>query len=334
MVRAMRRLASLLSLILSAGLVGLVGCGSPASAPPAEAGLNPPDGAPGSDAASGLDASAACAGFTTPAQDATVTLTTGGRDRTYRVHVPASYDPQRPTPLVLDIHGLTMDGAWQASLSKMDAAADAGGFIAVYPDGTGVPRGFNAGDCCLPASASGVDDVAFIRALLDDVATRMCVDPARVFATGFSNGGFLSHRLGCELADRIAAIAPVAGVMGVDPCTPSRPVPVLEFHGVLDPIEPYAGSPLASVRSVATTVADWASRDGCAATTTVTYQHGDAKCETHGGCSGGAEVTLCTISDGGHQWPGGVAYPGGGLVSADIAATDVIWAFFQAHPRP
>jgi polyhydroxybutyrate depolymerase len=314
-------------------LVLLTACGSSSATTPAIDAKASDALPPGADAPRD-GALATCVGRAAQPLDATRHLTVGGRDRTYDVHVPASYDPTRATPLVLDIHGLTMTGAWQATLSGMSAAADRAGFVAVYPDGTGVPRGFNAGDCCLPASSSGVDDVAFMAAILDDLEATLCVDAARVYATGFSNGAFLSHRLGCELADRIAAIAPVSGVMGIASCTPSRPVPVLEFHGAADLIEPYAGGGIGNLRSVATTIHDWAARNGCTGPTTTTFQHGDVTCQTHGGCTAGADVTLCTVSDGGHQWPGGQAYPGGGLLTQDISATDAIWTFFAAHPRP
>jgi polyhydroxybutyrate depolymerase len=261
------------------------------------------------------------------------TLSVGGVDRTIRVHVPASYDPTRATPVVLGFHGYTLSGAAQASASHMIAKADLEGFIAVHADGTGGLRGWNAGDCCGTAASSGIDDVGFVGALLDELEARLCVDADRIYSTGFSNGGFLSHRLACEMADRIAAIAPVSGVMGVDVCNPARPVPVFEVHGTSDSIVPYNGGGISGFRSVAETVADWADRNGCPAGAPVeTFAMGDATCEAHRGCGEGSEVSLCTIDGGGHQWPGGDPFPGGGHTSTDLIATDAIWTFFVAHP--
>ena len=262
------------------------------------------------------------------------TIPVDGTDRVMRVHVPASYDPTRATPVVLGFHGYTLSGDLQASASHMEAKADTAGFITVHPDGTGGLKGWNAGDCCGTAASSGVDDVGLVTAILDRLEAEMCIDPARVYATGFSNGGFLSHRLACELSDRIAAIGPVSGVMGMDACSPGRPVPVFHVHGTDDAIVPYNGGGISGFRSVADTIADWANRNQCpAGAPSVTYDNGDARCETYAGCAGGADVTLCTITGGGHQWPGGENFPGGGHLSTDLIATDAMWDFFVAHPR-
>ena len=209
--------------------------------------------------------------------------------------------------------------------------SDAEGFIVVHPEGTGVPKSWNAGYCCGPANSSGVDDVAFIRTLIDQLASELCIDAARVYSTGLSNGGFLSHRLACELADKIAAIGPVAGVLGIDNCAPSRPVPVLAVNGTADPLVYYNGGN--GQKSVADTIAFWVATNQCT-TMTQSFQNGDATCVTHGGCTAGADVTLCTIDQGGHQWPGGETLPLLGKKSDDLVATDAIWTFFVAHPRP
>jgi polyhydroxybutyrate depolymerase len=216
----------------------------------------------------------------------------------------------------------------------MDAESDAKGFLLVYPQGTGELASWNAGACCGTAAEDGVDDVGFTRALLDALEAELCVDASRVFATGMSNGGFFSHRLGCELSDRIAAIAPVAGVMGIPTCTPARAVSVMEFHGTSDPLVPYDGDPAIGYTSVADTVAGWVKRDGCQAAPATTYSKGDATCVTYGQCTANAEVTLCTIQGGGHTWPGGTPFPLLGATSTDISATDAMWTFFEAHPMP
>jgi polyhydroxybutyrate depolymerase len=175
----------------------------------------------------------------------------------------------------------------------------------------------------------------FIMALLDKAEADLCVDTHREFATGFSNGGFMSHRLACELSSRVAAIASVSGVIGIDTCTPSRPMPVLQIHGTSDNIVPYDGGGIGTnYKSVATTIDGWTQRNGCGASTQTAFDMGDATCAVHQGCMAGADVELCTIDGGGHQWPGGESSGiFNGKVSTDLDATDTIWAFFVAHPH-
>jgi polyhydroxybutyrate depolymerase len=284
----------------------------------------------------GGDASAptgTCTGMASqPQGDTTWTIATSSGNRSALVHIPPGYDPTKATPLVLNFHGLAGSPSQEEGLTLMDPEADSQGFLLVYPQGTGVIPSWNAGACCGTAAEDGVDDVGFVGTLLDTLESKLCVDASRVFATGMSNGGFLSHSLGCELSDRIAAIAPVAGVIGITTCNPSRPVPVIEFHGMEDPIVPYDGDPAIGYPSVADTIAGWVQRDGCQGMPMTTYDNGDATCVTYSQCSAGAEVTLCTISDGGHTWPGGTPFPLLGNTSMDISATDAMWTFFQQHP--
>ena len=274
-----------------------------------------------------------CEGKSAQPLDAVWTLEHAGMTRSIRVHVPASYDPTRATPVVLDFHGYTMSAQTQEDMTRLPEKSDAEGFISVTPDGTGSPRGWNAGACCGTPASSGLDDVGFVDALLDQLEARLCVDTRRVFSTGFSNGGFLSHRLACEMSDRIAAIAPVAGMIGVASCNPTRPVPVMHFHGTSDNIVPYNGGGFTSYPSAPETDAGWAMRNGCDTATTESFANGDSRCVTHTGCDGGSEVTLCTITGGGHTWPGGAYFPGG-HITMDLSATDAMWTFFVAHPLP
>ncbi len=259
--------------------------------------------------------------------------------------------------LVLSFHGGTGTGAGHERTAQFRPKADLAGFLLVTPEGTGPAPGmlqtWNAGNCCGYAEANRVDDVAFVRELIGAVQREVCVDAKRVYATGFSNGAMLSHRLGCQLADRIAAIAPVGGGLGdVDldarpprtlfDCKPSRAVPVLDLHGLLDGCYPYeggAGNGLSSETkiSIPETMARWTSVNRCGASTRVTYERGAAVCRSWADCA--AETSLCTIRDGGHAWPGtsdltsfGILACGGGIVSRDISATDAIWDFFAAHP--
>jgi polyhydroxybutyrate depolymerase len=284
------------------------------------------------DAASGPDGSVsvACAGKSVQPLDATWTV--GGRS--LRVHVPASYDPTRRTPVVVNLHGYAYDGPGQATVSHMIAKSDSAGFIAVHPNGHDSPRGWNAGVCCGSAATSGTNDTAWIESMLDELEAKLCVDTDRGYATGLSNGAFMAHRLACEAADRFAAIAPVAGVVGTPQCNPSRPVAVFEVHGSSDPIIPFGGGGFNGNEPVATTINRWVTNNHCT-TTTTTYQQGDASCVTHGSCTANADVTLCTIDGGGHQWPGGDSIGTfNGKKSDNLIATDAMWTFFAAHPKP
>lgn len=273
-----------------------------------------------------------CTGKAMPAHDSTWTLDYAGASRRVDVHLPAGYDPTVGAPLVLNFHGYTSDGAQEALLSQMNAKADAEGFVALYPYGTGSPLSWNAGACCGQAVQNAVDDIGFVRAVVDHADDALCIDDTRVFATGMSNGGFLSHRIGCELSDRFAAVAPVAGVNGMSACSPSRPMPVMHFHGTSDMLVPYAGSAQLGFISVPDSFAAWGARDGCTGDPVETYRNGDSHCATYQSCSGGAEVTLCTVDGGGHTWPGGTPVPSLGATTTDLSATDAMWAFFQRHP--
>jgi polyhydroxybutyrate depolymerase len=301
----------------SAGADPSTGTGTSTSpeAPPATTETPPTNGCAG---ANGLKAG-----------DTDLTISSGGRQRTARVHVPASYDPKKPIPVLLNFHGRMSNPSQQALLSKTTPKADAAGFVVVYPAGVGDT--WNAGLCCGEAQSNDIDDVGFTRALLDELGTKLCVDAKRVFATGLSNGAFMSHRLGCELSDRIAAIGPVAGQLVMTTCKPKRPVPVMYFHGDEDKIVWYEGQ--YGMPSAEATAKAWATRNACNATPKETYAKGDATCMTYSGCKDSADVTLCTISGGGHTWPGG-APTGFGKTSTDIDATAEMWTFFAAHPMP
>jgi len=293
--------------------------GALTTAPDAE--LVPPD-----------DAVVRCTGRGPQPVDAVWSLTIAGTPRSARIHVAPSYDPTRPTPVILDFHGYALSAAQQEEMSGLNPKADREGFIAVHPEGTGALKGWNAGACCGTAALAGVDDLGFVDELLVELDAVLCVDPKRIYATGFSNGGFLAHRLACERAQVFAAVAAVAGVMGMPSCAPTRPVPVLQIHGTGDVVVPYLGGP--SFPSVASTVDGWTGRDGCVGSAVEIFHQDDARCATHARCDAGAEVTLCTIAGGGHTWPGGGPFVVGGYQSHNLNATDTIWDFFAAHPLP
>jgi polyhydroxybutyrate depolymerase len=262
--------------------------------------------------------------------DVVRTVNWEGLRRPYRLHRPPG-PAGAPRPLVLNLHGLGSDAQQQEALSGIAALADREGFLVAEPEGTGREQSWNAGLCCGQALRRGVDDVGYIGAVLDDVASQESVDPARIFVTGFSNGGFLAHRLACEMSDRIAAIAPVAGVLGVD-CAPKRPVSVLQFHGTADPLVPYGGGG-PGFPPVSDVMAGWAHRDGCGSTRETTFQAGDVTCEKFQGCPAGVGVELCRVDRGGHTWPSAASEGEIGRTTTGISATERMWQFFQAHPR-
>lgn len=269
----------------------------------------------------------------------------GTGSRTFRIHVPPGYDPNAPLPVLLMFHGGGGSGRqFEETSAEMDPIADREGFIAVYPDGTGTLRTWNGEGCCGAAVTQNTDDVGFVRALLDHLEASLCVDRNRVFASGMSNGAIMSHRLACELADRLAAIAPVAGTDLTSTCSPARPVAVMQTHGTADGHVPWEGGegcgPTVGVdfTSVPETLERWRTRNGCSTTKSVSLTQGDGHCETYEGCTAGADVTLCAVQDGGHNWPGGqppaslVECPGNGGQSSTFHASEVIWSFLRAHP--
>lgn len=269
--------------------------------------------------------------------DATVTevdLEVDGVPRRYELHVPPAYDGTTPLRLVLNFHGFTSNAAGQREFSQMDGTADSRGFVVAYPEG--LDASWNAGACCGISAMNEVDDVGFVRAVIEDIAERGCIDESQVYATGMSNGGFLSQRLACEASDVIAAIGSVAGVLGIDSCTPNRPVPVIHFHGTADNVVRYDGGCPVCVtdsQSVAETVAGWVARNNCTGEPEVVLSNGSATCETTGGCDGGASVTLCTIAEAGHCWPGELSCAFGESTE-DIRANDLMLDLFETVRLP
>ena len=265
----------------------------------------------------------------------------GGLEREYHLLVPSGYTPGKPAPLVFNFHGFTADPETQDWLSAMSTLAEEAGFILATPKGSGNQEvlGWNAGECCGQAASENVDDVAFTSDMIDRISAEYCVDPSRIYATGMSNGAFMSYRLACELAGRIAAIGTVAGVTVMDPCLPSRPVPVISFNGTADLLVWYDGG---IYESVPRTIARWSTRNGCSREMETVYKQGNVRCETYRKCKGGATVELCTIYGGGHSWPGGKdisslatpAFALGGETTRDINASRAMWEFFQKHPMP
>ena len=262
-----------------------------------------------------------------PGVHTAITVDVDGVSRSYDLFVPTSYDPTSLNPLVVNFHGLLGSPGGQMTFSQFNNSAEEHGMLVAYPAGIG--SSFNAGVCCGEASSSNVDDVGFARKLVQDVSAKMCVDPKRVHATGMSNGGHMAHRLACEAADVFASTASVAGVLSlVAPCVPSRPVSIIQFHGTSDNIVSYNGIP-----AVPAMMQGWAARNGCSATSEITFAAGDTHCETWPGCDDGVEVTLCTTEGGGHCWPGVSPCPFGDSTT-QLHASDEIADMFDEQPMP
>jgi polyhydroxybutyrate depolymerase len=275
--------------------------------------------------------------------DHTRNLKVDGLDRSYLVHVPKKYDGKTPTPVVLSLHGAAMNGPMMAILFGLNKKADQAGFIVVYPSGTGMGTilTWNSG-----GMVSKADDVAFIRAALDDLGAVVKIDPKRVYATGMSNGGMMCYRLAAELSDRIAAVAPVAGTMAIEKASPKRPVPIIHFHGTADTFVPFNGPgqktpKFIKFKSVDESIQSWAKIDGCDVkpeTVTLPDKAKDGTTvqrKTYGHGKDGAEVVLFIIKGGGHTWPGKEPPVGFiGKSTKNISASDLLWDFFQKHPMP
>jgi polyhydroxybutyrate depolymerase len=293
-------------------------------------------------------ARAADAAPPTASADAEHFLEHEGRRRRYVVHVPRGSDGARPLPVVLAFHGGLGRPEGLRTQTRLNDAADRHGFLAVYPEGTGVARllTFNAGSCCGWAARQRVDDVGFVRRLLDEgLPGRYRIDRRRVYATGLSNGAMLCYRLACELPDRVAAIGPVAGGMMVDGPRPARPVPVYHVHGRKDPNVPYAGGvgrnavQRVAHRPVEDVLAWWVKANGCRPEPAAVERQADrvlTRWEPPPGAAG-APVVLCAVTEGGHNWPGGVdttAHLGTGPHARSVDATELLWRFFEQHQLP
>lgn len=263
-------------------------------------------------------------------------IVSSGQDRSYLLFVPTTYDPATPTPLVISIHGFVEWPAHQMQISHWNDLAQEYGFLVVYPEGTGFPRRWQASGQA-DGSTDPMVDVLFISDLIDELARQYNVDPARVYANGLSNGGGMSFLLGCVLSDRIAAIGSVAGayLYPLDEYSPSRPVPMIAFHGTADPIVPYLGGPSRHAEVPLPVIPDWiaarAKLNGCDEPPAELPASGEASGIRYPGCDQGADVVFYTIDGGGHSWPGGDPLPEWivGHTTQDIDATRVMWEFFS-----
>jgi polyhydroxybutyrate depolymerase len=268
----------------------------------------------------------------------------GGIERMTLVHVPKTYVAGKAAPLVMALHGGGGGMIYQASdrLYGLISKSEQAGFIALFPNGisdtdSGMLATWNAGNCCARARDENIDDVGFLRALVDDVSRRVDVDRSRVFATGMSNGAMMSYRLACEAPDLIRGIMAVAGTDNTSSCAPARPVPVLHIHARNDDRVLFDGGAGKAQRnkaqvtdfvSVPASIAKWVKLNHAKGTARRVLTVPGAYCDRHDAGTSGADVELCVTESGGHSWPGG-RKDRGETPSTAIKATDMMWEFFS-----
>lgn len=285
--------------------------------------------------------------------ETTLAFTAAGDSGNYIRHLPPSYDGRAPLPLVLDLHGYSETAPIQASVSALGPYGDSHHFITLTPQTNSPVPLWNT-------DLKG-KDVAFLGALLDTAEKTLCVDEARIFVTGYSNGAFMTSAMACAFSDRIAAGAPVAGIQEISGCSFRRPVPVVAFHGTADPFVPYNGgigpaalklpAPDGSGKtlgqlgaatrkpgpSIPQATTAWAKRNGCSTTPADHPVASDVTLISYA-CPPDATVELYRVAGGGHAWPGSPVDKALskliGPVTFSISANDVMWAFFTAHPLP
>ena len=265
------------------------------------------------------------------------TLMSGGLSREYILYVPAGYTGNTAVPLVFNLHGYTSNNLEQLFYADFRPIADTANFLIVLPNGTLDAQGNRFWNTFL--SNSNVNDVGYMRDLLNYLQTNYNIDAQRVYSTGMSNGGFLSYSLACEMNDRITAIASVTGSMiqsKLTACNPQRPVPVMEIHGNADNTVPYNGLPSATFVSIPSLLNTWAGFNNCSPVPTIiqvpninTTDGCTAERQLYSGGDKGSTVEHYKINGGGHTWPGSAFTIG--ITNQDFSACREIWRFFSQY---
>jgi len=276
--------------------------------------------------------------------DYVFTVNHDGLARKYRVHVPKGYDPALPTPVLFALHGGGGNMDYQANDRRygLISASERDRFIAVFPNGYSKWRSgrfatWNAGACCGDARGKHIDDVGFIRQVVDDVTRKLNVDRDRFFAAGMSNGGMMSYRLACELPDIFKAIAAVAGTDNTTTCQPTKPISILHIHAENDDHVLFNGgagpgafrdeSKVTDFTSVPTTISKWVASNHCSPIPKRILEKPGAYCDLYSPCRANVRVQLCVTDTGAHSWPGGTK-PRSEAPSTAVSANDVMWKFF------
>ncbi|MDP9000118.1 MAG: hypothetical protein M3O46_08405 [Myxococcota bacterium] len=328
--------------LLGSALVASVNCGGGGrvtARPTDSGGMNMSmDGAEGADADRGTDAAA----FVDAGLSADAAALVAARP--YTIHVPPGYVSTRPTSLLVMLHGYSAAGQLEeSSLFHLTAASDTYGFLYALPDGTVDRLGnrfWNATDACCDFYGSHVDDVAYLNAVIDDIASKYNVDLKQVFVGGHSNGAMMAQVFACRNANRIAAVFSYAGAIWAQAsmCAPNDVVSVVELHGEMDPTVPYDGGSNAAYPqsppypSASATVETWATRDGCTAPLAddgeafdlvPSLPGNETTVAKAGGCPRGIDAELWTLHGGVHT----------DTLSA-AAFGPAVWGFLHGHPKP
>ncbi|HUC32075.1 MAG TPA: alpha/beta fold hydrolase [Ilumatobacteraceae bacterium] len=262
--------------------------------------------------------------------------------RPFTLFTPSTYRDGSPMPLVILLHGLGETGLIEEYFWRLEPLAESRGFLYVHPNGSLHPAGdrfWNATDACC-GFGSTVDDVAYLMSIIDEVSATRDVDPDSVFVMGHSNGGFMSYRMACDAADRVAAIVSLAGATWNDPakCDPSQPVSVLQIHGTADVAVTYDGARIddGAYPGAVSTVATWAGYDGCDGTPVATGETLDLEpalpgdetsVTTFDDCPTGVAVVLWTLDGGSHT-------PANRFDDGSRPMSDLVIDWLLAHPRP
>jgi polyhydroxybutyrate depolymerase len=266
-------------------------------------------------------------------------------ERYYLLHVPNSYD-NKPTPLILAFHGGAGSAEHMAEQYDLISKSDKEGFAVAFLNGASrLPSGkiatWNAGECCGYAVSSDSDDVDFVKLAIDDIKNKINVE--KIYATGMSNGGMLSHRLACDMPELFTAIAAVAGTNNYNNCNPKKPISVLHIHSLIDQHVLFEGgcgpdckiNSETEFNSVSNTISGWVKRNNCNSSPERVFNNNGAYCDLYTECSEGVQVKLCVTDDGGHSWPGLKTESDNPLEkytpSQKISATYEIWNFFKAQ---
>ena len=285
-----------------------------------------------------------------PSEQKTINITFDGVARNFIVYLPSGYNNSGKMPLIFAIHGGSGTPEGMINIANFKTIADRDKVVLVYPEG--VQKNWNDGRPTAP-NQLGINDVVFFNQMCDYMINNYSVDEKKIYATGISNGGFMSTRLGCELSNRIAAIAVNAATIEATTiapnCKPNRPVPALYIHGTTDPLVPFLGGQITAGGTAGGTILShfqaidkWVTINGCNPTPTVTDLPDIAndgttiKQRVYSGGANGSEVVSYVVLNGGHTWPQGYQYLNEAIIgktSQDMNACEVIWTFFKRFSR-
>lgn len=268
-----------------------------------------------------------------------------GLKRFYRVHVPKNYQANKPAPLLLVFHGGGGNMHLQASNIRYEqiSSSEKHAYVVVFPNGyskfeSGKFATWAAGACCADARDKNIDDVGFVKKIIQNVSQQLNIDKQRIFASGMSNGGMMTYRLACEMSDTFKAIAAVAGTDNTIQCAPHSPIAILHIHAKNDDRVLYMGgagkkfrdeAKVTAFNSVPATIDKWVRLNGCNSNPQRVLDVAGAYCDRYSACRNDVKVQLCTTEEGGHSWPG-VSKMLGQAPSQALSANDVMWDFFSS----